>query len=161
MVLPVSGSCPAVYRPYHRPSFLFLMLPSPLARFFCLSLELELAIISQWSDSLLKLAPCQYQGSAYLDNMILAGHNYRAHFAGLKDIQIGDAVIFTDAEDSCFHYEVSGLEELPGTAICEMESGDWDLTLFTCTAGGSARFTVRCIKSEPSHAPGGAPDQVL
>ena len=125
------------------------------------SLELELAIISQWSDSLLKLAPCQYQGSAYLDNMILAGHNYRAHFAGLKDIQIGDAVIFTDAEDSCFHYEVSGLEELPGTAICEMESGDWDLTLFTCTAGGSARFTVRCIKSEPSHAPGGAPDQVL
>ena len=41
--------------------------------------------------------------------MILAGHNYRAHFAGLKDIQIGDAVIFTDAEDSCFHYEVSGL----------------------------------------------------
>lgn len=108
----------------------------------------------------MKLAPCQYQGSAYLDNMILAGHNYRAHFAGLKDIQIGDAVIFTDAEDSCFHYEVSGLEELPGTAICEMESGDWDLTLFTCTAGGSARFTVRCIKSEPSHAPGGAPDQV-
>ena len=77
----------------------------------------------------MKLAPCQYQGSAYLDNMILAGHNYRAHFAGLKDIQIGDAVIFTDAEDSCFHYEVSGLEELPGTAICEMESGDWDLTL--------------------------------
>ena len=123
-------------------------------------LELELPIISQWSDSLLKIAPCRYQGSAYLDNMILAGHYYRAHFAGLKNLQIGDSVIFTDAEGSCFHYEVSGLEELPGTAICEMESGDWDLTLFTCTAGGSARFTVRCVKSAPSHAPGGEPDQV-
>ena len=31
---PVLGSYPAVYRPYQRPSFLFLMLPSPLARFF-------------------------------------------------------------------------------------------------------------------------------
>lgn len=69
-------------------------------------LELELPIISQWSDSLLKIAPCRYQGSAYLDNMILAGHNYRAHFAGLKNLQIGDSVIFTDAEGSCFHYEV-------------------------------------------------------
>lgn len=48
-------------------------------------LELELPIISQWSDSLLKIAPCRYQGSAYLDNMILAGHNYRAHFGRTEE----------------------------------------------------------------------------
>jgi sortase A len=26
-----------------------------------------------------------------------------------------------------------------------MESGDWDLTLFTCTTGGQSRITVRCV----------------
>ena len=25
-----------------------------------------------------------------------------------------------------------------------MTSGDWDLTLFTCTYGGQERYTVRC-----------------
>ena len=44
-----------------------------------------------------------------------------------------------------FIYAVSGTEQLPGTAIEEMESGDWDLTLFTCTIGGAARVTVRCV----------------
>ena len=36
------------------------------------------------------------------------------------------------------------VQQLPGTAIQEMEAGDWDLTLFTCDAGGTARVTVRC-----------------
>lgn len=112
------------------------------------ALELSLPIISHWSDALLKLAPCRYQGSAYLNDLILAGHNYRAHFSRLKNLQIGDAVIFTDAEDNRFQYTVSELETLPGTAIHEMQSGKWDLTLFTCTAKGSARFTVRCVRQE-------------
>ena len=34
MALPVSGSWPTVYRPSHRPSFRFLILPSPFARLF-------------------------------------------------------------------------------------------------------------------------------
>ena len=34
MAFPVSGSWPTVYRPSHRPSFLFRMFPSPFARLF-------------------------------------------------------------------------------------------------------------------------------
>ena len=34
MALPVSGSCPTVYRPSHRPSFRLRMFPSPFARLF-------------------------------------------------------------------------------------------------------------------------------
>lgn len=110
------------------------------------ALELALPIISQWSNSLLKVAPCRYAGSVYRDDMILAGHNYRAHFSRLKELQVGDAVIFTDVEGNRFYYTVSRFEELPGTAVQEMESGEWDLTLFTCTAGGKARLTVRCVR---------------
>ena len=45
------------------------------------ALELELPVISTWSDALLDCAPCRYVGSSYLDNLIIAGHNYRGHLA--------------------------------------------------------------------------------
>lgn len=110
------------------------------------ALELSLPIISQWSDSRLRIAPCRYKGSAYLDDLIIAGHDYRSHFGRLKDLQIGDMVYFTDAEGNRFSYTVSEQDELAGAAVEEMEAGDWDLTLFTCTVGGKARVTVRCEK---------------
>ena len=108
------------------------------------ALGLELPIVSAWSDALLDLAPCRYTGSAYLDDLIIAGHNYRGHFGSLYRLAPGDAVQFTDTAGNVFSYGVSEIQELPGTALEEMEAGDWDLTLFTCTYGGQERFTVRC-----------------
>ena len=53
-------------------------------------------------------------------------------------------MIFTDADGNVFSYEVDTIETVGGTDIEKMESGDWDLTLFTCTTGGKARAAVRC-----------------
>ena len=111
------------------------------------ALELSLPVISEWNDTRLKQAPCRYKGSVYLDNLIIAGHNYKKHFGGLKNLQIGDTITFTDMDEHCFSYTVTAVEELDGTAIEAMESGDWDLTLFTCTIGGKKRVTVRCKKN--------------
>jgi len=36
------------------------------------------------------------------------------------------------------------VETLMPTDIKEMTSGEFDLTLFTCTVGGQYRVTVRC-----------------
>ncbi|EJX03858.1 Peptidase C60, sortase A and B [gut metagenome] len=111
------------------------------------ALELSLPIISEWNDIRLKQAPCRYQGSVYLDNLIIAGHNYKKHFGGLKNLQTGDTITFTDMDEHCFSYTVTAVEELDRTAIEAMKSGDWDLTLFTCTIGGKKRVTVRCEKN--------------
>ncbi len=40
--------------------------------------------------------------------------------------------------------EVAEVETLAPTAVEEMKSKDWDLTLFSCTIDGGARVTVRC-----------------
>ena len=108
----------------------------------------ELAVISDWSYPALKKAPCRYAGSAYSDDLILAAHNYRSHFACLKQLSIGERITFVDVEGNEFHYEVVEVEVLDATDVQEMESGIWDLTLFTCTTGGKARLTVRCEKIE-------------
>lgn len=108
------------------------------------SFGLELPVISQWSNENAKTAPCRYSGSAYTDDMIICAHNYRSHFGKLSSLMQEDIIVFTDTEQVQYTYLVSEIEILDGTAIEEMESGDWDLTLFTCTSGGKARVTVRC-----------------
>lgn len=104
----------------------------------------KLPVISEWSESALKIAPCRYFGTAYAKNMVIAAHNYRAHFGRLSELNIGDEVVFTDIDGNVFIYEVAYTESLPANAVEEMTSGEWDLTLFTCNYGGSQRITVRC-----------------
>lgn len=111
------------------------------------TLSLQLPVISQWSYPRLNLAPCRYAGSAYTGGLIVAGHNYTAHFGRLNRLHTGDPVTFTDVDGNLFRYEVAELTILAPTAIEEMTSGGWDLTLFTCTLGGQSRLTIRCQRS--------------
>ena len=112
------------------------------------ALSLELPVISEWSYPSLQVAPCRYTGSVYLNNMVIAAHNYYSHFGYLKNLSQGDEVTFTDMDGNVFRYEVAELETLSPFAIEEMTGGDWALTLFTCTVGGQSRVTVRCERTE-------------
>ena len=109
------------------------------------ALSLELPDISQWSYPGLRIAPCRYTGSVYLNNMVIAAHNYNSHFGYLKNLSQGDEVTFTDVDGNVFRYEVAEVEILSPFAVEEMTGGDWALTLFTCTIGGQYRVTVRCV----------------
>ena len=107
------------------------------------SLELELPIASEWNYPKLKTAPCRYSGSAYLNNMIICAHNYSSHFGKLKNLSEEDVATFTDMAGNVFIYKMVERETLNPSDIEEMEDGDWDLTLFTCTVGGKTRVTIR------------------
>lgn len=112
------------------------------------SLELELPIISEWDYPSLKTAPCRYSGSVYKDDIVICGHDYRAHFGNLKQLSYGDKVLFTDMDGNIFNYTVADIEVLSATAIDEMTSGEWDMTMFTCTVGGQNRLAVRLDRTK-------------
>lgn len=111
-------------------------------------LNLELPIQSTWSYPGMKISPCRYEGSIYLDNLVICGHNYITHFGSLKELEPGDQVSFADMDGNKFDYVVMETEILQPTAVDEMTSGNWDLSLFTCTIGGATRVTVRCQNSK-------------
>ena len=116
---------------------------------FCGKVEIEklgikLPIYNEWDYTKLKTAPCRYMGNAYTNDMIIAAHNYKSHFGNLKDLEIGDEIKFTDPLGNEYVYAVCEIITLDGTAVSDMNSGDWDFTLFTCTKGGKQRVTVRC-----------------
>ena len=112
------------------------------------ALSLSLPVISAWSYPNLKIAPCRYAGSVYLDNMVIAAHNYQSHFGKLETLSQNDEVSFTDMDGNVFAYKVAEIEALSPYAIEEMTAGDWDLTLFTCTVGGQSRMAVRCERMQ-------------
>lgn len=106
--------------------------------------EKDFPVISEWSYPNLDVAPCRYSGSAYKNDMILFAHNYPGQFDFVKDMAIGDTVSFTDVDGNEFHYKVVDIETLKPNQTEKLESGDWDLRLFTCTSTGAARIVLSC-----------------
>lgn len=108
------------------------------------SQDLSLSVIDTWSYPNLKKSPCRYSGSVYTKDIILCAHNYTTHFGCLASLEPGTALLFTDCDDNVFAYEVTVMEILQPEDTEAIQEGDWDLTLFTCTVGGSSRVIVRC-----------------
>ena len=113
-------------------------------------LKLKLPVMEEWDYDRLTIAPCRYSGTVYLDNMVIAGHNYRKHFSPLRSMPNGTAVIFTDVEGNVYHYEIAEVEILKPDQVDYLitKSESWDLTLFTCTLGGQTRHTIRCLRTD-------------
>lgn len=112
------------------------------------SLGIELPVYDEWNDRNLKSAPCRYKGSAEKNDLIISGHNYKSHFGSLSLLRKGERITFVDAAEKSYNYKVCGLTEVHGTDVAKMQSGNWDLTLFTCTLSGEARLAVRCERTE-------------
>ena len=108
------------------------------------TLDLELPIMSDWSMENLRIAPCRYYGSLRGNDLVLLAHNYDRHFGRLGKLNEGDQVLFTDMNGVTTEYEVIAQDILDPYAVEEMTSGEFDLTLFTCTYGGKSRVTVYC-----------------
>ena len=107
-------------------------------------LDLELPVLTDWSYSKLKKAPCLYYGTYFEKDFVIAAHNYKSHFGRLSELQTSDLVIFTTVDGTEHYYEVVLSETLPPDATKEMITSGFDLSLYTCTLDGSNRITVRC-----------------
>ena len=108
------------------------------------ALDLRLPVAEEWSDAALQQTPCRYVGSAEGGGLVIAGHNYDAHFGRLRQLSAGETVIFTDWQGCCHSYRVTAAEILRPAEVEKMVGGEWALTLFTCTPGGQRRFALRC-----------------
>lgn len=111
-------------------------------------LGLDLPVIADFQMGLLRTAPCRYAGTTIEDNLVIAGHNYASHFSPIRSIGLNTDVYFISVDNSMIHYRVDNVETLKPTQVKDMLTGEWDMTLFTCTIGGQSRHTVRCTRVE-------------
>lgn len=108
------------------------------------TLNLELPVMSEYSYSRLKKAPCRYYGNLFTNDLIICAHAYETFFANINKLKQNDLVIFTDVDGNSYAYEVLEIEILKPTDVDKMINNDFDLTLYTCTSDNMNRVTVRC-----------------
>ena len=107
-------------------------------------LNLELPVMSEYSYSRLKKAPCRYYGNLFTNDLIICAHAYETFFANLIKLKQNDLIVFTDVDGNNYAYEVLEIEILKPTDVDKMVNNDFDLTLYTCTSDNMNRVTVRC-----------------
>lgn len=107
-------------------------------------LALVLPIQSEWSYEKLRDTPCVYQGQISSGNLIVAGHNYQAHFGKLKNLPIDSEVIIEDAGGNQYHFKISQIEILEETDLETLQEGNWDLTLLTCNEYNNRERVIVC-----------------
>ena len=112
------------------------------------TLGLQLPVMDNWNYQKLELAPCRQFGSFYDGGLVIAGHNYRSHFARLTELTVGQPVLFTNMNGERALYAVEKLSTLASTAVDEVQNSGYDLVLYTCTYDGKRRVTVFCRLQE-------------
>ena len=108
------------------------------------SINLELPVLSKFSNSNLKKAPCRYYGNLFTNDLIICAQAYETFFANLNKLKQNDLIIFTDVDGNIYTYEVLEVEVLKETDVDKMVNNEFDLTLYTCTYDNTGRVTVRC-----------------
>ena len=109
--------------------------------------DLTMPVAATWSFPAMEISPCRHVGSAYNDNLVVAGHNYKTEFEVLFRLQAGDTVTFTDVDGNVFTYTVREFASVtPDDSDTVMNSG-YALTMYTCNWDVSARVTVFCERT--------------
>lgn len=107
-------------------------------------LDRELPVLASYELEKLKNAPAVYHGTPQTGDLVICAHNYRSHFGPLQRLPIGAQVLLKAVDGNLYEYQVAATEVVSPFAVADVTSGEWDLTLFTCTLGGRTRYVVRC-----------------
>jgi sortase A len=111
--------------------------------------NLAVPVIDNCTDSNLKLSACRYSGSINENNMVVAGHSYKSIFGKLSsNLADGDIIYFKSLAGNIYKYKLDNVEYLLPTDVKEMQSGDWDFTVFTCSYDNQKRVAYRFTESD-------------
>lgn len=111
------------------------------------SLALSLPVLADSNERNLKASPCRQFGSPESDDFVIAGHNYRRHFANLYQVKINDVVHFTDMDGDITNYVVAAVRVVDQTDVEAVLNTDYDLILYTCDYTGKNRTIVCCKRT--------------
>ena len=114
------------------------------------SINVDYPILSETSDSLLKVSVCKFWGSNpnQVGNLCIAGHNYRnkRFFSKVPTLKVGDIIEITDVNKTTLKYSVYDKYTVdPSDTSCtsQITNGKKVVTLITCTDDSKQRVIVQ------------------
>lgn len=113
-------------------------------------LDIEYPVISETSESLLKISVNKYWGPApnEIGNYCIVGHNYKSKkmFGRLSEVVSGDIVELEGVNGKIVKYSVYDIDVVdPDDTACtsQLTNGRREVTLITCTNYGTQRLVVK------------------
>ncbi len=113
-------------------------------------LDIEYPVISETSESLLKISVNKYWGPApnEIGNYCIVGHNYKSKkmFGRLSEVVSGDIIELEDINGKVVKYSVYDINVVdPDDTTCtsQLTNGRREVTLITCTNYGTQRLVVK------------------
>lgn len=113
-------------------------------------LDIEYPVISETSESLLKISVNKYWGPApnEIGNYCIVGHNYKSKkmFGRLSEVVSGDIVELEGVNGKTVKYSVYDIDVVdPDDTTCtsQLTNGRREVTLITCTNYGTQRLVVK------------------
>ena len=104
----------------------------------------------EYSDELLKIAPCKFHGANpnEVGNLCIAGHNYKndKFFSKVPNLNTRDIIEITDLSGRTIRYEVyDKLIVNPDELGCTSQktNGKKEITLITCTNDNKQRHIIK------------------
>ena len=119
------------------------------------SINVNYPILSETTESLLKVSVCKFWGSNpnEVGNLCIAGHNYRnkKFFSKVPDLDVGDTIEITDLSNRTVKYKIyDKYNVVPEDVSCtsQLTNGKKIVTLITCTDDSSERVIVKAEAME-------------
>ena len=113
-------------------------------------LGINYSVLSEESESLLKVSLCKYWGPTpnSVGNYCIVGHNYKSGkmFGKLSMAQNGDEIILKDLSGKEVTYSVYTkyvVEPTDVSCTSQLTNGQREITLITCTNYGKERLVVK------------------
>lgn len=117
------------------------------------SVEINYPILSESTDSLLKVSVCKFMGPEpnSIGNLCIAGHNFTNNraFSKLNKVKVDDIIEITDLSGRTIQYKVyDNFIVAPTDLSCTSQrtNGKREITLITCTNGNKQRRIVKAVE---------------
>ena len=110
------------------------------------TLSIELPVLNECDELLLKVAPCRDYGDVATDDLVIAAHNYKNHFGRISQLQSGDEVTFTEIDGTVHSYKVSQSMMISPNDVELVTNSSFELVLYTCDYTNQNRIAIYCKK---------------
>lgn len=114
-------------------------------------INLEYTVFNEFSEELLKIAPCKFYGKTIntKGNIAIAGHNYNDErfFGRLSELDIKDTITIETLDNKTYNYIIYDIFETDENDTSVLKNNKYyELTLITCNNMNKKRLIVKSYR---------------
>ena len=99
---------------------------------------------SVWDEKAVEAVPCRYSGSIYNNTLVIAATDAEGQMDFVNSVNTGDRLTVTDMRGEQFSYKVVKVENSNTATAEELNTNEFDLTIFVEYSGPTDYLFIRC-----------------